>query len=117
MTYSTVKEITDRVSLLRSRIAICEGLVMHLETNYIGSDSVQPDGSFVRGDTATVPQEHIEDEIHRFNTTIAEALVEIDTLEAMSIAERPTPIILQRETAAQLIKKGRHGKPESVRRT
>ena len=52
--------IVDKISELRSKIAVLEGLVLYLEANYKGSDAGEAEMRFTRRDFATVPQAHID---------------------------------------------------------
>ena len=62
--------VVDRISEVRSKIAVFEGLVLHLKSNYItSSDSGEAEMKFYRGDYAPVPEAHV--------TT---ALVELESL-------------------------------------
>jgi hypothetical protein len=71
----TVGQITDKISELKSKIAIQEGVVLHLKANFMSSDAGEPEMHFTRDDYATVPEKHI-------TTFIVEAVDEIDALKA-----------------------------------
>jgi hypothetical protein len=71
----TVGQINDKISELRSKIAITEGLVLHLKTNYLSSDSGDAEMHFMRADNGQVPQGHVQ-------STIADYVEYVDTLRA-----------------------------------
>ncbi len=53
--------VVDKISEVRSKIAVFEGLVLHLKSNYVASeDSGEAEMRFYRGDYAPVPEPHIE---------------------------------------------------------
>jgi hypothetical protein len=52
--------IVDKISEVRSKIAVFEGLVLHLKSNYLPSDAGDPEMKFYRGDYAPVPAPHVE---------------------------------------------------------
>ena len=52
--------VVDKISEVRSKIAVFEGLVLHLKSNYLPSDAGDPEMKFYRGDYAPVPASHVE---------------------------------------------------------
>lgn len=52
--------VVDKISEVRSKIAVFEGLVLHLKSNYLtSSDSGEAEMKFYRGDYAPVPEAHV----------------------------------------------------------
>jgi hypothetical protein len=56
----TVGQITDKISEIRSKIAVYEGTVLHLKANYKSTDAGPAEMHFTRSDGAIVPEEHID---------------------------------------------------------
>jgi hypothetical protein len=71
----TVGQITDKISELKSKIAIKESLITYVQSNYMSSDAGSPEMTFQREDYATVPEVHIS----RF---VDEAVDEVGQLRA-----------------------------------
>lgn len=57
---ATVAEVIERVSLLRSKIAIRKQLALHLRTMYLGSDASAAESRIHRDDSGVVPEEHLK---------------------------------------------------------
>lgn len=55
----SIGNVLDKISETRSKIAVLEGLVLHLKSNYLTSDTGEPEMRFYRGDYAPVPELHI----------------------------------------------------------
>jgi len=55
--------VVDKISEVRSKIAVFEGLILHLKSNYLPSDAGDPEMKFYRGDYAPVPSSHVESAI------------------------------------------------------
>lgn len=81
----TVKEISEKLSLLRSRVAVFDGILNHVQTNYVGSADVQPEAAFIRSDYGVVPQEHLIDTLALITEWIAAANTEIESLESLVV--------------------------------
>lgn len=71
----TFGQISDKVSELRSKIAIKEAFVLHLKANYKSSDAGSAEMHVTRDDFATVPEIHID-------LFIEDTVDEIDTMRA-----------------------------------
>ena len=71
----TVGQITDKISELRSKVAITDGLILHLKTNYLPSDGGDAEMHFTRAaDNGIVSASHVE-------SAIADLVEHLDTLK------------------------------------
>lgn len=84
----TVVQIMDKVSELRSKIAIYEGLILYLKANYKSSDAGEAEMSFTRDDHATVPEVHVDTFIKDAVDTLDQMRVELEHWESMPV---PSP--------------------------
>jgi hypothetical protein len=82
--------VVDRISGIRSRISVFEGLVLYLRTNYLSSDSGNAEMRFTRSDYATVPEPHVESSIHELEAKIGEFRDELEEWENLSLDAEET---------------------------
>jgi len=59
----TLGQVTEKVSSLRSRIAVTDTLIVYLETHFQGVDGQDPEERLFRDDYAQVPPGHINEYI------------------------------------------------------
>lgn len=78
---TTVKQIAQKVSLLRSQVAVYEGLLHHLQSNYVGTADTEPESTFVRSDYGVVPPDHLEQTMALIAEMASTATAEISALE------------------------------------
>jgi hypothetical protein len=82
----TVGQINAKISELRSKIAVTQGVVLYLKTHYMPSDGAPtPEMHFTRSDHGKVPPEHIE-------ATIADFVDQLDTFKHELNELENTPI-------------------------
>lgn len=88
----TVGQISDKISELRSKIAIQEGVALYLEANYKSSDAGSSEMHFTRNDHARVPEAHIdryvEDTVEVLDTLRAE-LLQWESMPVVDPTEKP----------------------------
>ena len=77
--------VIDKISEIRSRISVLEGLILYLRTNYLSSDSGDAEMRFSRSDYATVPEVHVESTINEIEVKISEARDELENWENLSL--------------------------------
>jgi hypothetical protein len=90
----TVGQIADKISELKSRIAIAEGLQLYLRANYMSSDAGEPEMTFTRDDWATVPEAHIKTHLADVDEQLNEYREELEAWENFSVPmgdEEPAP--------------------------
>lgn len=85
---STIRDTLRQISELRSKIAVTEGLVIHLKTHYLPSERSEAEMHFIRNDHGRVPSEHI-------SSTMADLVIYLDKLrEDMDVLENaPAPVL------------------------
>jgi len=83
----TVGQILDKLSKLKSRIAILEGVQHHLQANYLNSDAGAADMCFVRSDHGVVPQKHVEEFVGELSEMIEEAHSQLEEWEMLPIQQ------------------------------
>ena len=96
---TTVKQIAEKVSLLRSRVAVYEGWLHHLQSNYVGTADTPPESVFLRADYGAVPREHLDHVMALVAEMISTAEAEIAELEALVIVPLPTPTKEKKDVA------------------
>jgi len=84
----TFAQVSDKVSELRSKIAIQEMLVLHLSANYKSSDSGEAEMHVHRSDYATVPEAHIDKYIDQAVEQLEQMNLELQQWETLPV---PTP--------------------------
>lgn len=57
---ATVGEVIERLSLLKSRIAIRKQVALYLQTQFLSSDASAPESRIQRDDNAIVSEEHLQ---------------------------------------------------------
>lgn len=87
MAHLTVGQITDKISELRSRVAIYDGLILHIQSNYIRSDHGPAEMRFTREDNAFVSQGHLESATQSFYAEIDQLRAELQQWENMSVPD------------------------------
>ena len=92
---TTVGQLATRISEVRSKIAVLEGLVLYLKTNYFSSeDGVIPaEMHFTRADGAAVPESHVLATQADIVEQITTFRLELEEWEATVIpsVEKPAP--------------------------
>jgi hypothetical protein len=81
----TVGQINEKISTLRSKIAVTQGLVLYLKSHYMPSDGTTAEMHFTRSDYGKVPPDHVE-------ATIADYVDYLDTLKIELEKWENTPI-------------------------
>jgi len=82
--------VIDKISEIRSKISVFEGLLLSLRTNYLSSDSGEAEMHFTRSDYAMVPEAHVEASISEIEVKISECRDELEHWENLSLdAEEP----------------------------
>lgn len=71
----TVGQINSKISELRSKIAVTEGVILYLKTNFMPGESADAEMHFTRPDYSRVPPPHIE-------ATMADYVEYMDQLKA-----------------------------------
>lgn len=96
---TTVKQIYQKVSLLRSQVAIYEGLLHHMQSNYVGTADTEPESTFIRSDYGVVPPEHLEQTMALIAEMASTATAEIAALEDLVVVspQKPEPQALAKE--------------------
>jgi hypothetical protein len=105
----TVGQITDKISELRSKIAIHEGLVLYLRANYVSSDAGAAEMHLTRNDHATVPEDHIKAHMGDMVDYIDELRYQLTQWENLPV---PSP---EDQIEAQ-VRKGKKGSRAATRR-
>lgn len=82
--------VVDKISGIRSKISVFEGLVLYLRTNYLSSDSGNAEMRFTRSDYATVPENHVEASIHELEAKIGEFRDELEEWENLPLEAEET---------------------------
>lgn len=77
----SVGNVLDKISETRSKIAVFEGLILHLKSNYHTSDAGEPEMKFYRGDYAPVPEPHIEASIADMEALVKEFRAQLEQWE------------------------------------
>ena len=85
----TVGQINAKISELRSKIAVYEGLVHYLKTNYLPSDHSDAEMSFTRTDFVRVPPPHIEASMADLVEKVDQLRVEMEKWEEMPVSLEP----------------------------
>jgi len=88
---TTVKQIAQKVSLLRSQVAIYEGLLHHMQSNYVGTADTEPESTFIRSDYGIVPQDHLEQTMALIAELASTATAEIAALEDLVVVQPQKP--------------------------
>lgn len=85
---STIRETLRQISELRSKIAVTEGIVIHLKTHYLPSERSEAEMHFIRDDHGRVPPEHI-------NASMADLVLYLDKLkdDLNELENAPAPSI------------------------
>jgi len=84
---TTLGELSRRVSELRSRIAVIEGLVRYTATNYLSGSGghISAEMRFSLEGGSWVPEEHVVLASEELEELVAGLRVELSTLESMNI--------------------------------
>lgn len=97
----TVGQINEKISELRSKISVTEGVVLYLKTHYMPSDGSQAEMHFTRTDYGKVPPRHIEKTIADYVEYLDALRVELHQMENTPIA-LPEPTKLVPSDAAEV---------------
>lgn len=90
----TVGQINEKISELRSKIAVTEGIVLYLKTHYMPSDGSQAEMHFTRTDYGKVPPRHVEKTIADYVEYLDALKVELHQMENMPISmPEPTKLV------------------------
>ena len=81
----SVGNVLDKISETRSKIAILEGVVLHLRSNYHTSDAGEPEMRFYRGDYAPVPEAHISSTIVDLEALVKECRAQLEQWEGIVV--------------------------------
>jgi hypothetical protein len=87
----TAGSVIDKISELRSKISVFEGLVLHLKSNYIATDAGEAEMKFYRGDYAPVPEPHIHSTIGDLDAFVADLRAQLAQWEGIVIDVDETP--------------------------
>jgi hypothetical protein len=82
--------VISKISEIRSKIAIFEGLILYLRTNYLSSDTGDAEMRYTRSDHASVPESHVESSIHELETTISEYRDQLEEWENLELNAEET---------------------------
>lgn len=82
--------VVYKISEIRSKISVFEGLVLYLRTNYLSSDSGEAEMRYTRTDYATVPEAHVEMSIHELEAKIGEFRDELEQWENLPLESEET---------------------------
>lgn len=77
----TVGQLNEKISMLRSKIAVTEGIVLYLKTHYMPSDGATSEMSFTRSDYGKVPPKHVEATIADYVDYLDSLKIELEKLE------------------------------------
>lgn len=102
----TVGQIADKISELRSKIAIHEGVLLYLESNYTSSDAGAAEMHFTRADYARVPEVHVVAYMTDVHETVQELRMELEHWENLAVPVGEP----DEEPAAPIKKNSRKGK-------
>ena len=83
----TVGQISDKISELRSKIAIQEGVALYLEANFKSSDAGNSEMHFTRNDHARVPEAHIDRYIEDAAEHLSVLRAELHQWESMPVQD------------------------------
>lgn len=92
----TLGQVAEKVSLIRSKIAVGETLVVYLQTHYQAIEDNDPEESVLRDDYAQVPPNHISEYIETLQEGIHELEQELIEWEAMTVVPPSAPKKLKR---------------------
>lgn len=84
---STVGQINKKISLLRSKIAVTEGVVLYLKTHFMAAEPSEPEMRFTRSDYGQVHQDDVGE-------SIADFVEYLDSLKLELAALEQTPVSL-----------------------
>jgi hypothetical protein len=101
----TVGQINEQISLLRSKIAVTEGIVLYLKTHYMPSDGGPAEMHFTRSDYGKVPPSHVE-------RTIADYVEYLDSLKIELARLEDVPIAVPEDTPK--LAAGQHAEPKKT---
>ena len=98
----TVKQIAQKVSLLRSQVAVFEGLLHHLQSNYVGTADTEPEATFLRSDYGAVPPDHLEQTMALIAEMASTATAEIAALEDLVVVspQKSTDLVVKEKKNA-----------------
>lgn len=82
--------VISKISEIRSKIAIFEGLILYLRTNYLSSETGDAEMRYTRSDHASVPEAHVEASIHELETTISEYRDQLEEWENLELNAEET---------------------------
>lgn len=85
----TAGNALSKISEIRSKIAIFEGLIMYLRANYVSSDAGEAEMRFTRSDYATVPEKHVEVSVHELQEQIENMQRELEEWESLELDVAP----------------------------
>lgn len=104
---STIRETLRQISELRSKIAVTEGIVIHLKTHYLPSERSEAEMHFMRDDHGRVPAEHISAAMADYVLYLDKLREDLDALEnaPAPVLEKPKPKIDKSEIKTESKKK------------
>lgn len=83
----TVGQINERISELRSKIAVTEGMILHIRATYIPSESAEAELYFTRSDYGRVPVLHINKALADYTDYVLSLEAEIQMLESQEVRQ------------------------------
>ena len=103
---TTVGQINEKISSLRSKIAVTEGVVLYLKTHYMPGENSTPEMHFTRSDYGKVPADHIEKTIADYVEYLDSLKIDLAKLENTEIeVEKPQPKLDFKKTNGQRVVK------------
>lgn len=86
--------VVDKISEVRSKIAVFEGLILHLKSNYLPSDAGDPEMKFYRGDYAPVPSSHVDSAVVDIEHHLLDLREQLSQWEGIVIElDEPSPTL------------------------
>lgn len=93
----TAGEIADKISELRSKVAVQETLISQLRANYMSSDAGAGELRIQRQDGAVVPDHHFQVCIKDMDTMINELRGELEEWESLTFNTGPVEVEVEEE--------------------
>lgn len=111
----TAGSVVDKVSEIRSKIAVFEGLLLYLRSNYLSSDAGDAEMRFARADYATVPEAHVEGAMHELETRLKDFRDELHQWENLSVNvdDQPAQKNKKKKETANATDRGNQDQPTS----
>lgn len=86
-----ISTIIDKISENRSKIAVYKMLLLHIGSNYCGSDAGPAESRVVREDAAVVPAKDLQSVVLDITETVLSLKAELSEWENMTVASLPEP--------------------------